>query len=211
MGTSDERKEVEQSRAPRGEGSIYKQKYRNRNGELQESRFWSIKYYKHAVPFRESSGSTKRVVAERLLRKRLGEIVAGTFAPPAAERLRYKDLRFALLADYRANGRKSLLHHADGTEYVCGIAALDEFFGDYRASEITTPRIREFIAERQQEGVPNATVNRSLALLRRMFMLGFEDGNLRAIPHFPMLKENNVRKGFVVHDLRGSFVPEKFV
>jgi integrase len=33
-----------------------------------------------------------------------------------------------------------------------------------------------------------------------MFRLAFEDGRLRVIPHFPMLKENNVRKGFVVHD-----------
>lgn len=201
MGTTDEKKELERDRARRGEGSIYKQKYRSREGRLRESRFWSIKYYRHGVPIRESSGSAKWVVAERLLRKRLGEIAAGTFVPPSAERLRYKDLRFALFSDYRANGRKSLLHRADGTEYICGIAALDEFFANYRASEITTPRIREFIAQRQQGGVvPNATINRSLALLRRMFMLGLEDGSLRVIPHFPMLKENNVRKGFLVHD-----------
>ena len=80
------------------------------------------------------------------------------------------------------------------------MAALDEFFESYRASEITTPRIREFLAERQQKGVPNATINRSLALLRRMCTLAFEDGNLRVVPHFPMLKENNVRKGFLIHD-----------
>ena len=48
--------------------------------------------------------------------------------------------------------------------------------------------------------VPNATINRSLALLRRMCTLAFEDGNLRVVPHFPMLKENNVRKGFLIHD-----------
>jgi integrase len=56
------------------------------------------------------------------------------------------------------------------------------------------------IAKLQQERLPNATINRSLTLLRRMFRLAFEDGRLWAIPHFPMLKENNVRKGFVVHD-----------
>lgn len=66
-------------------------------------------------------------------------------------------------------------------------------------AEITTPRIREFIAQRQLRAGPNATINRSLALLRRMFRLAFQDASLR-VPHFPMLKENNVRKGFVVHD-----------
>jgi hypothetical protein len=30
--------------------------------------------------------------------------------------------------------------------------------------------------------------------------LVFEVGSLRVVPHFPMLKESNVRKGFVVHD-----------
>lgn len=116
------------------------------------------------------------------------------FVAPAAERLHYKDLRFALFADYQANGRKSLLNHANGTKYICWISALDGFFERYRAVEITTPRIREFVAERQKQGVPNATINRSLALLRRMFRLAFEDGSLRVIPHFPMLKENNVRR-----------------
>jgi hypothetical protein len=67
-------------------------------------------------------------------------------------------------------------------------------------TEITTLRIREFIAKLQQQRLPNATINCSLALLRRMFRLAFEDDRLRAIPRFPMLKENNVRKGLVIHD-----------
>ena len=33
-----------------------------------------------------------------------------------------------------------------------------------------------------------------------MFRLAFEDGSLRVLPHFPTLKESNVRKGFLVHD-----------
>ena len=77
---------------------------------------------------------------------------------------------------------------------------MGEFFAGSRVAEITAPRIREFFAQRQLRAVPNATINRSLALLRRMFRLAFQDGSLRVVPHFPMLKENNVRKGFVVHD-----------
>lgn len=69
------------------------------------------------------------------------------------------------------------------------------FFAGSRVAEITTPRIREFIAQRQLRAVPNATINRSLALLRRMFRLAFQDASLRVVPHFPMLKENNVREG----------------
>ena len=109
MGTNIEQKEAEQNRGRRGDGSIYKQKYHTRDGKLHESRFWSIKYDKHGFAFRENTHSEKWVVAERLLRKRLGEIDAGMFVPPQAERLHYKDLRFALFADYRANSRKCLL------------------------------------------------------------------------------------------------------
>ncbi len=197
-------KQPGQSRRIRGGGSVYKPKYRTKEGELRESLCWWIKYYKHGVPFRESAHSEKKAVAERVLRKRLGEIEAGVFVGPAAERMRYEDLRSAFFGEYRANGRKSLLRHKDGTEYICGVAELDQFFAGCRAVEITTDRIRAFVVKRQQEGAPNATINRSLSALRRMFRLALEDGRLRGTPYFPMLKERNVRKGFVDHD---QYVP----
>jgi L,D-transpeptidase YcbB len=87
------------------------------------------------------------------------------FLSPAAGRLLHKDLRVALFADCRANGRKSLLKHADGTEYICGVSPLDEFFAGSRMVEITTPCVREFIAERQLQGVPPSIAR---ALLRRL-------------------------------------------
>ena len=59
MATNIEQKEAEQSRGRRGDGSIYKQKYRTRDGKLHESRFWSIKYYKHGFAFRENTRSEK--------------------------------------------------------------------------------------------------------------------------------------------------------
>jgi integrase len=58
-------------------------------------------------------------------------------------------------------------------------------------------RIRDFIANRQAEGAANGTINRELALLRRMFKLAVQDETLRTIPHFPMLKEAPPRRGFL--------------
>ena len=67
-----------------------------------------------------------------------------------------------------------------------------------------TDAIRQFIRKRQEEGAANGTINRSLALLRRMFWLAVEDGKLRSVPHFPMLKEAPPRKGFLEHsDFKG--------
>jgi hypothetical protein len=65
--------------------------------------------------------------------------------------------------------------------------------------DITTDSIRALIRARQELGAANGTINRSLALLRRMFHIAVKDGKLREIPHFPMLKEASPRKGFLEH------------
>ena len=46
----------------------------------------------------------------------------------------------------------------------------------------------------------NATINRELAALRRMFRLAAQDERVPKIPHFPMLEEHNVRSDFLEHD-----------
>ena len=53
----------------------------------------------------------------------------------------------------------------------------------------------EFTKKLQAEGKANAAINRSLAALRRMFHIAKESRKIREMPHFPMLKESNVRKG----------------
>src|SRR5918993_892092 len=42
----------------------------------------------------------------------------------------------------------------------------------------------------------NATINRELAALKRMFVLAIQGGKLLARPHIAMLLEDNVRRGF---------------
>ena len=92
------------------------------------------------------------------------------------------------------------LQKAGDQVVIWGIQHLDEFFDGFRAIEITTDRIREFINRRQEAGASNAGINRALAALRRMFYLATQDGKLRDIPHFPMLKEPPPRKGFLEYE-----------
>lgn len=179
---------VESKRRERGEGRLW-----------LKGKIWWIQFYVHGRQVRESTRSKTKAVAERRLKRKLAQAEAGLIAPSSFQRLRYEEMRDALLADYRTNKRKSLFRNKDGVEYVCGLKYLNEFFSGYRAVEITTDLIREFSTKRLGDGTPNSTVNRSLAALRRMFFLAKEDAKLRDVPHIPMLKEPAPRKGFLEH------------
>ena len=56
-----------------------------------------------------------------------------------------------------------------------------------------------YVDQRQQEGAANATINREMAALKRMFSLGHKATPKKVLhmPSFPHLKENNARQGFL--------------
>ncbi len=162
----------------------------------RRGRIWWIKYYRNGKPFRETSRSAKASDAKRLLRKREGEIGAGSFLGPSAERVRFEELAEDFLKDYQANGRKSLVWARRRIENH-----LMPFFGGLPVVEITTDRVRAYTMKRQEEGASNGSVNRELAALKRMFNLAAEmtPPKVARVPYIPMLKESNVRKGFFEH------------
>jgi integrase len=189
----NERIEVSETVTPRvrrecGEGRIW-----------QIGKIWWIQYYVHGRQVRESSKSRTEAVAKRFLKRRLGELNAGLITPASIQRLRYENMRTAFLTDYRTNNRKSLYKNKAGEEQVCGIKHLDAAFKGYRAIDIPGDPVRDFIAKRQSDGAPNSTINRSLAVLRRMYFLAKKDGKLRDVPHIAMLKEPPARRGFLEH------------
>jgi site-specific recombinase XerD len=61
------------------------------------------------------------------------------------------------------NSKKSLERAEDSK------AHLEKEFAGCRVSDITTGRIKEYIVSRQGQGAANATVNRELSALKRMF------------------------------------------
>lgn len=97
-----------------------------------------------------------------------------------------------LLQDYRINGKDYTW-----AEQVVRLH-LRPAFGASPAAKVTTGAIRDFVAKEQKAGAANATINRSLALLKRSFNLGRKatPPKVQRVPYIPMLKENNVRKGF---------------
>jgi integrase len=169
---------------------------------------WWIKYYRNGKAYRETSGSEKESDAQKLLKRRLGEIAIGRFIGPDAERVTIRELAADYLNDYRVNTRKSLdkaermvkRYDDDSNEIDSELMA---FFGDCRAHSLGTDAVKKYVAQRLAAGAANATMNRELAALKRMFNLGLQAEKIHRKPYIPMLKENNARQGFFEH---GEFV-----
>jgi site-specific recombinase XerC len=84
-----------------------------------------------------------------------------------------------------ANGKRS--HQNVKTTVVEG--ALEPWFRGRRMSSITTADIRAYVADRQTNGYADATINRELAALKRMYTLAIQAGKLIQRPHIPMLAD----------------------
>lgn len=170
----------------RGEGSIYTR---------PRSPFLWIKYYKGGKPIRESTRTRNPGKAARFLHQRLAEV-----ATDPAESPRIEQLVDDLFRDYRINQHRSL----DDVETRWRLHLMP-FFGSVPANHLDSRLLARYIDGRREEHASNASVNRELACLKRMYRLAYlsTPPRVASVPDFPHLKETNVRQGFVT--------PEQYV
>ena len=181
---------------PRGTGSILRMK--------GSSVLW-IKYHRNGKPVRESAHTTNVKEAEKLLRQRMAAISTGTYLGPKLEKTRVSELADDLIREYRINGRKSI----DDLEARWRLH-IEPFFGTLRAIDVTSQLVAQYIDSRQQEEAENATINRELAALKRMFNLARQSTppRVQSVPYIAMLRENNIRVGFLESKQHDSLAAE---
>lgn len=173
------------SRRQRGTGRIF----------LPEgSSIWWLQYYRNGVRQRESSGTSDRKQALDQLKLRTAEVTTGAVTGLTPKKTRITELAEDFLRDYKINGKASI----DDAEARWRLH-LEPYFGRLRAAQVTSVLLDKYVDRRQQQGAANATINRELAALKRMFHLGHQatPPKIYYIPHFPRLAEDNVRQGFL--------------
>lgn len=164
---------------PSGLGVVHRRK---------DSPFWHIRFWYRNRCYRESSHSTVRSDALRLLRKRQAELASGRLMVDA-EKITFDDLARLLQHDYEANGRRSVARMRQA------LAHLREFFEPCRAIEIAS-NADAYVAARLKAGAKPATIRLELGVLGRALTLAARSGLIAQRPKLPTIEVRNVRTGF---------------
>jgi integrase len=154
---------------------------------------WWVRYSHDGHQIRESSGSNVFADADRLLKKRNGEVVTGKFAGLAPERITIGELLADVEQDYRDNVRKSL------RQLLSRLKRLRPAFENIRAADFSSDYVKRYRSRRLQAGASRAAINREIEILARAWSLAqkCDPPKVTRPFHFPMFEENNVRTGFL--------------
>ncbi len=107
-----------------------------------------MKFYVRGIARRESSHSTDRKVAEKLLKRRLAEVETKTYIPRTNVKISDErdGLIVDLLAEYRQQGRKSI-----ETAKWRWEKHLKPFFNKLPADDLNTDLVQRYCAKREAE------------------------------------------------------------
>lgn len=171
----------------RGDGRIFQ--LRRADGSLRSSRWW-IAYSGNGREIRESAGKTE-AEARKILRARLKQLASGRWIEPEQERLTIGEL----LDSYEAHLQT---RHAKATRSIHShLRPVRAAFGDKRGANLRVADLESYRRERLAVGMARQTIDHELGALRAAYSLAKKQERISRVPHFPMFRENNVRRGWV--------------
>ena len=142
---------------------LYRRRWKDIHGKIHLSDVWWMAYSVAGKQHCESTGTSNKRVAQKILDIRRAEIAEDRFSsllkshPPML-----KDY-FSKYLDDRMD-----LHPNTRTRYAVSRRALESVFGGMRLPDITDAQIEEYKADRTKGGTGPAGVNRDLSLLRQI-------------------------------------------
>lgn len=145
-------------------------KHRGLGGVYQRGKVWWLYYSFRGRPLRESSGSTVRNDAVKLLKRRMGEMGKGQLHGPDMEKTTFDDLVKIIQDEYRMNERRSVPRMKTALNF------LRAHFGMSHARDITLDRLNSYVATRLDGRGAPASIRYELSILRRAFRLAQRAG-----------------------------------
>jgi integrase len=167
-----------------GSGTVY-----------QRGRIWWVQVYIDGKPIIQSSKSDKKADAVKLRNRLLAKKERGEISGGAPDRV----LIGELLDDLLRSDVK------DSTRYIYEKVVeknIRPAFGKIKAARLTTDMMDVYRNKRTSDGAQHSTVNRELSVLRSALYKGKRrtPPKVHIIPYFPLVKETNIRKGFLTDE-----------
>ncbi len=158
-------------------------------GEIRKmGNVWKIRYQLNGRRVQESSGSTRRADAVRLLNLRLGQIAEGRLHADAAG-FRWADLERIILDEHKLHrSYEKVERHTRRHLHRC--------LHNCRVQTIDYARLLRYKNDRLAEGASPSTVRYELSLIRTGLVVAHKAGLVDSVPPLPSLKVENVKTGF---------------
>ena len=183
------------------EGYVYQRKMKDKEtGAVRVLPTWWLGFGFQGRDIRESSGSSVRSDAVKLLQKRLQEIREGRFGINA-EQVTFEQLQAVAIEKAQEDELRSL----DRIERA--FVNLASRLKNVPALWIPQ-RVPSYITARRKAGAKNATIKYELAILRRAFRVAVKRKLLPYRPDFDLPQVSNTRKNFITEEALKAIMAE---
>lgn len=169
----------------RGQGRVYRPKVRGRATAV-----WWLDYSTYGERFRESSGTTEKHEALRMLRRRIASREDGKLIGHPG-RVTFQTLREGLERHYQRQGNRSLVRAKQA------LGHLERFLGaGRRAADITPHLVNRYFEQRITEGAARSTTTYEVRILGAALSVAVDERLLAVRPTFRLPQVRNARTGF---------------